>query len=115
MAGKTKGFTASQFIFLSFCKSEGVPEPIPEYRFHASRMWRIDYYFEANGRRLGLEVEGGIREGAERGRHLRAKGFEADMEKYNAMACAGIFLLRRKPAQLNSLETIRLIKAVLLL
>lgn len=97
-------------IFVETCRAFRLPAPIPEYRFDDVRKWRIDYYFEANGKRLGLEVEGGVHTG---GRHVRGKGFIADMEKYNEMAAQGIFLLRVTPQQLIKTETFNLIKRVL--
>jgi hypothetical protein len=51
---------------------------------------------------VALEVEGGV---WSQGRHTRPKGFLADMEKYNAMACAGILLLRTTPEKLLTTET----------
>ncbi len=100
-----------QKIFSALCERYGLPCPIPEYRFCFGRRWRIDYYFEAdNGRRVGLEVEGGVWSA---GRHVRPKGFLADIEKYNQMAMQGIFLLRTTPDKLLSAETIENLKQVI--
>lgn len=73
-------------------------------------MWRIDWYFEANDRKVALEVEGGVFTG---GRHTRATGFMGDMEKYNAMAVRGILLLRTTPDKLLTTQTIELVKQAL--
>lgn len=94
-------------LFARLCRSFALPQPQLEYQFHPNRKWRIDYYFEANGVKVGLEVEGGVWTG---GRHTRPKGFLADMEKYNAMACAGILLLRTTPEKLLTTETFTNIK-----
>ena len=59
---------------------------------------------------VALEVEGGIWTG---GRHTRAAGFSGDMEKYNAMACRGILLLRTTPDMLLKTETFELLKQAL--
>ena len=75
------------------------------------RQWRIDYYFEANGRRVALEVEGGI---WTQGRHTRGSGFKRDMEKYNTLTAAGIMLLRTTPKDLLTSQTFELIKKTLL-
>ncbi len=82
---------------------------MPEFQFAkaAGRLWRIDWYFEGNGRKVALEVEGGVFTG---GRHTRATGFMGDMEKYNAMAARGILLLRTTPDQLLTNQTIELLQ-----
>lgn len=97
-------------LFALACPRFGLPAPVQEYRFHPTRKWRIDYYFEANGRRVGLEVEGGVWTG---GRHTRAKGFLGDMEKYNAAAMLGIQIIRTTPTNLLKLETFTLVKKAL--
>jgi len=97
-------------IFTQVCRQFRLPEPRPEYRFDPNRQWRIDYYFEANGRRVALEVEGGIWTG---GRHTRPKGFMGDLEKYNAMAQSGILLLRVPPSDLMKTYTFTMIKNAL--
>lgn len=66
--------------------------PEKEYKFLATRRFRIDYYFKSA--RLAVEIEGGI---WTRGRHTRGSGFSGDMEKYNLMTEAGIRLLRYAP------------------
>lgn len=97
-------------LFARLCRSFALPQPQLEYQFHPNRKWRIDYYFEANGVKVGLEVEGGVWTG---GRHTRPKGFLGDMEKYNAMACAGIFLLRVTPDDLLKTKTFTMLKSIL--
>ena len=75
--------TGAQKIFAQVCEQNGLPRPTPEFRFHQTRAWRIDYYFTnpINGIRVALEVEGGI---WNYGRHNRPSGFIKDMEKYNS-------------------------------
>ncbi len=97
-------------LFTVACPKMGLPTPTPEYKFHATRKWRIDYYFEANGRKVGLEVEGGI---WTNGRHTRGAGFAGDMEKYNAAGAMGITILRVAPCDLLKTETFNLIKKTL--
>ena len=99
-------------IFKNLCQQSFLPIPVQEHAFakDAGRKWRIDWYFEGNGRKVALEVEGGVWTG---GRHTTGKGFSADMEKYNAMACRGILLLRTTPDQLLTMQTIKLLKAVI--
>lgn len=99
-------------LFTQVCRTYRLPDPQAEYRFarDAGRDWRIDFYFEANGRKVALEVEGGVWTG---GRHTRPQGFSGDMEKYNALACRGILLLRVTPDQLMFTATFDLIKSAL--
>lgn len=107
---KPKAADKTTLLFTRLCEVYGLPAPMPEYRFHPARKWRIDYYFEANGRRVALEVEGGI---WTQGRHTRGSGFKRDMEKYNAITAAGIMLLRTTPKDLLTSQTFELIKKTL--
>jgi very-short-patch-repair endonuclease len=50
-----------------------------EYRFAPPRRWRADFYLP--GPRILVEVQGGI---WINGRHNRAGGYEADLERFNA-------------------------------
>ena len=97
-------------LFPLACLKFGLPEPVKEYRFHPGRKWRIDYYFEANGRRVGLEAEGGI---WQNGRHTRGAGFKGDMEKYNAAGAMGVTIIRVVPGDLLKIETFELVKKTL--
>ena len=96
--------------FPKYCKSFGLPVPTAEYQFAPTRKWRCDFYFEHNGIRLAVEIEGGA---FTQGRHTRGKGFVADMEKYNALTECGIQLLRYTPDQLQKQSTYNQIKNVL--
>lgn len=84
--------------FSQLCVSAGLPRPTPEYKFSATRKWRIDYYFERKGLKVALEVEGGAFTG---GRHTRGAGFIKDIEKYNALSAQGIYLIRTTPSELT--------------
>jgi hypothetical protein len=99
--------------FSAACERHGIPIPVPEFKFaqkdgpHKGRLWAIDYYFDHNGKKLGLEVEGGI---YGIGRHQRPTGFRKDMEKYNAFVLYGITLYRREPGTLMADDTFRFLK-----
>lgn len=67
----------------------GLPKPVREHRFHATRRWRFDFAWPK--RMVAAEVEGGTWSG---GRHTRGSGFEKDAEKYNAAATDGWTVLR---------------------
>jgi very-short-patch-repair endonuclease len=94
--------------FLALCASRGLPEPTPEYRFHATRRWRLDYAFVAE--RVAVEVEGGVWTS---GRHTRGSGFLRDIEKYNQLAAAGWRLLRCTPDTLCTHEMVALVRQTL--
>lgn len=66
-----------------------IPLPEPEYRFHPSRMWRVDFAWPSL--LVAVELEGAIWTG---GRHTRGAGVLADMDKYNSLSVMGWRLLR---------------------
>lgn len=70
-------------------RAAGLPAPAREHSPIPGRRWRIDFAWPAQ--LVALEVEGGIYSG---GRHTRPAGFNADAEKYNALAIAGWVVLR---------------------
>jgi len=78
-------------------KSFDVPAPAREYRFHPARRWRLDYAWPDH--KLAVEIEGGA---WILGRHNRASGFLADMEKYNELTMLGWSLLRFTPKQVRN-------------
>ena len=67
-----------------------------EVRFHPSRRWRADFAHLPS--RTLIEIEGGI---YVNGRHNRAAGFAADLEKYLEATLAGWRVVRLGPSQLN--------------
>ena len=72
------------------------PDLEREYRFDAKRRWRADFaHLEA---RVLIEIEGGI---WVNGRHNRAAGFNADLEKYLAAGLAGWPVFRFGPDQIT--------------
>ena len=66
-----------------------------EYRFDATRRWRLDLYCDSH--RLGIELHGGIYSG---GRHTRGDGFWKDRLKMNAALEAGIRVLEYTPKEI---------------
>jgi len=88
----------------SFFVAAGLPAPVREHRFHATRKWRFDYAWVQS--RVALEVEGGIWTG---GRHTSGAGFQKDMEKYNAAALAGWRVFRVTPSSLRSRLTVEML------
>jgi very-short-patch-repair endonuclease len=77
-------------------KASGGPPLEREYRFHAERRWRADFaQMEA---RVLIEIEGGI---WVNGRHNRAAGFNADLEKYLEAGLLGWRVFRLGPDQIT--------------
>lgn len=77
----------------------GALAPVQEYKFNPDRKWRFDFAWPAQ--RVALEVEGGI---WMKGRHVRARGYEADCEKYNEAALSGWTVLRVAGHQTTDIE-----------
>ena len=75
--------------FALYWKSLGGPPLEREYRFDLSRRWRADFAHLPS--RTLIEIEGGI---WIQGRHNRAAGFIADMEKYLEATLAGWTVVR---------------------
>lgn len=92
-------------MFTRLCKSALDVEVVKEHLFHDERKWRFDYAVPDH--KIALEVEGGVWTG---GRHVRAKGFIGDIEKYNAAALLGWRVFRVVPDSLNTGATIELIR-----
>jgi len=69
-----------------------------EVRFAPPRRWRADFMFSCNGKKIAVEIEGGVHSN---GRHTRGVGFEKDMEKYNTYPLLGIHLLRFTTKQIE--------------
>lgn len=97
----------SKNIFFGLLRSFRLPEPVSEHRF-CERGWRFDWAWPDH--KVALEVEGGVWTG---GRHTRGKGFIADMAKYNRATVLGWKVLRVTPQQLETNETLKMLKEAL--
>jgi len=93
--------------FPSLCLAVGVPVPVPEFKFHPTRKWRIDWCWP--DQRIGLEVDGGIWHA---GRHTRGAGWLKDTEKLNAAAVLGFRMLRATPQQMATGEILTTLQEV---
>ena len=82
--------------FLKLWRLSGGPELEREYRFDPRRRWRADFAHLRT--RCLIEVEGGI---WVNGRHNRAAGFNADLEKYLEASLAGWRVFRLGPDQIT--------------
>lgn len=79
-----------------------------EYRFHESRLWRLDFWF--GDAKLAVEIDGG---GWVNGRHSRGDGIERDCEKASHVAMAGYRLMRVTPGQVKRGEALKWILVAL--
>jgi|SRR5262245_31253796 len=80
------------------CRLEHLPQPMPEYHFaiDGGRRWRFDWAWPRQ--RVALEVDGGV---YTRGRHVRVRGYLADIAKLNEAQLLGWIVLRCVPADLT--------------
>lgn len=98
-------------LLLALLSAEGLPAPIVQHHFHATRNWRLDLaWLDARGGGVACEVEGGV---WIQGRHTRGSGFIADMEKYNELAIAGWMLVRVTYAMIGDGSAVTVIKRAL--
>ncbi len=81
--------------FAALWHKAGGPPLEAEFRFHPQRRWRADFAHLPS--RTLIEIEGGI---YVNGRHNRAAGFAADLEKYLEAALDGWRVVRLGQAEL---------------
>jgi hypothetical protein len=92
-------------VFEKLASELGLGPVVTEYQFLPPRKWRFDYCWP--GTSVALEIEGGL---WIHGRHNRAKGFIADIDKYNEAVIHGWRVIRCTPQQRDDgsiLETLR--------
>ena len=90
MAEKKHG-SALEERFEEKLKAAGITGYVREHRF-CERAWRFDFCFI--DQQVAVEIEGGVHDGAKRGRHIRADGFRKDAKKYGRAAILGWIVLR---------------------
>lgn len=95
-------------VFVQTCRQVLAVDVVTELQFCESRKWRFDYAIPE--KKIAIEVEGGA---WINGRHTRAQGFIADMEKYNTAAAMGWRLLRATPQTLLTTKFLKLLKIAL--
>ena len=82
--------------FAQLCRTLKMPEPQREHKFHPTRRWRFDFAWPE--KKVAVEIEGGVYID---GRHTRGKGYERDLEKYNAAVADGWKVFRFTPGMLR--------------
>ena len=93
--------------FADLWRAAGGPPLEAEFRFHPQRRWRADFAHVPS--RTLIEIEGGI---YVQGRHNRAAGFAADIEKYLEAALDGWRVVRLGRAELTLPVVERLVALV---
>jgi very-short-patch-repair endonuclease len=93
--------------FETLWQALGGPPLERELRFHPERRWRADFAHLPS--RTLIEIEGGI---YINGRHNRAAGFAADLEKYLEAQLCGWRVIRLGPKELTKRHIGRLITLV---
>lgn len=88
-------------IFLRLLAERGLPEPVPEYRFHPVRKWRMDWAWV--DQRVFLEVHGGT---FSNGGHVRGAYMRKEWEKINTASGLGWRVLYCAPESLCRIQTI---------
>lgn len=83
------------------------PKPAREYRFHPTRLWRIDVAFVEQ--KIAVEVQGGFRRGA----HFNVYGHDEDAEKSFHLAMLGWIEIRVSPLLIGSGLALRWIRAAM--
>lgn len=89
-------------------KALNLPLPELEHRFHPVRLWRFDLCWPAH--MLAVEVDGAVWAA---GRHNRARGYLADMEKLNEAMILGWLVLRVATDHVASGQAARWIREAL--
>lgn len=94
-------------FFCALVRSDLKLDIVTEHRFHPTRRWRFDYAIPEH--KIAVEKDGGIwMKGG--GAHSRPQNIIRDMEKLTQAAVLGWTVIRRTPGQLNTRETLDLIK-----
>lgn len=97
--------------FIHLVKQELGIEIWPEFYFCTERQFRIDYAIP--GHKIAIEQEGGIYMKGNSG-HSSGTGIARDMEKNNLLVSKGWKLIRRQPNEILTVETLRVIKCILI-
>ena len=84
---------------------QGFPEPVREYRFMAGRKFQADFAWQ--DQMIMVELEGGVYSG---GRHVRGKGYELDVIKYDYAALQGWTLLRFTRGMVDDLSAFKMLR-----
>lgn len=96
--------------FAELCRLNGIPEPKTEVCILQGSKLRWDFYFDHNGQRLAIELQGGI---FVRSAHSTGVGLQRDYDKLNACIAYGVPCMMCSYQSLLKKITIKQIKQVL--
>lgn len=103
---KPKPKITSDF-FCKLVKAELGLDVTLEHKFHDTRRWRFDYAILDH--KIAIEKDGGVwMKGG--GAHSRPQNIIRDMEKLTQASVLGWVVIRRVPNELNTTETMNLIR-----
>ena len=91
-------------------------EYIREFSFAPPRKWRFDFVVNSTSdplKHIAVECEGITRYGPAIGRHQSAKGYEADLEKYNCATVLGWRVIRVSERHIKSGQAMEWIRELL--
>ncbi len=83
------------YPLIGLCRAAGLPEPVPEYRWHPVRKFRADYALPLH--RVLIEIDGGL---FINGGHSRGAARMHDMAKDRAATLLGWRTLRYAPTEI---------------
>lgn len=98
--------------FLQLLKNEHIPAPKLEHVFCKERKFAADYFWDCNGIKLMLELQGGV-DGVKISGHTSILGMRRDREKLNLASSHHIFTMQVSYSELTSKVTITQIKRIL--
>lgn len=107
LAGLTRDATTRMLLEQIAAEWPERPLPTLEHRF-CERLWRFDVAFIDE--KVAVEIEGGVWTG---GRHVRGKGYQNDMTKYNRASVLGWRVIRVTPDQVRSGVALNELRGVL--
>ena len=98
--------------FLQLLKNEHMPPPKLEHVFCTERKFAADYFWDVNGVKLMLELQGGV-DGVKISGHTSILGMKRDREKLNLASTHHIFTMQVSYRELTLPATIKQIKQIL--
>lgn len=96
--GGAEAARAPIYPLVGLCRAAGLPEPVPEYRWHPVRKYRADYALPLH--RVLIEIDGGL---WVNGGHSRGKARLHDMAKDRAATLLGWRTMRYAPTELTAI------------
>lgn len=76
-------------IFLTHLKEAKLPEPVCEYKFHETRLWRFDFCWPDEHLKIAVEYQGLNWKGGGNSGHQSIDGLRNDCAKFTEASLAG--------------------------